>query len=173
MSRAGWQANLFSEPNPGNGPPPQPPERYFLPDLTIWICLCLVGPVLTDLENYGIKVLARSAGPQVVALARQAPRFHQLTSSNPFSVCDHTVDAPGHRTDLGMTILDGNSRTHNADGNLTTGRLPADHSQTATLSWNGENRLTTSKIGSGATTAYYCDYPGALDAWLLRAGKTK
>ena len=49
-------------------------------------------------------------------------------------------------------------RTHDADGNLTSGTLPADQSGNATLVWDAENRLVAVTKSNGEIIRFSYDY---------------
>ena len=54
------------------------------------------------------------------------------------------------------TAIDGLTPSYDSDGNMTSGRLPADPGSNSSLEWDGENRLISTTV-NGVTTTYRYD----------------
>ena len=55
------------------------------------------------------------------------------------------------------TAINSLTPTHDSDGNMTSGPLPANLSANSTLVWDGENRLVQAQVSGGNTVTYQYD----------------
>ncbi len=72
--------------------------------------------------------------------------------ASPASTTSYTPNALNQYTAIGAL-----NPTHDDDGNMTSGPLPANVNASSTFVWDGENRLIEAQVNSGATVSYVYD----------------